>query len=309
VLWQNEEGGNVLRAILLPHAGPVVRSSLALTFVLGFLWLPSLVLGADLAIGVGRYWRERPPRAASWIDRERAALLLAITAGTIYLSTRYPTYSNARYMLPAYPLLLAMLLPAMQRLRMPAAARRSLLAATVVLLAASVDRTVDPVSRALWETFRVGRHDLLRVTSLTDECCGAGRDQLAYNLQFTAFDGLAQAALARVQPVARGRTLGLSAWADWYVIGPLDGASRRRLAPAARDSVPIVNPELPPSAQPAAPDSVWYLALPYVDDAAALAALRRTHTAASPDTVRAGGYAMAVWPFVRAPAPPPRAPE
>jgi hypothetical protein len=146
----------------------------------------------------------------------------------------------------------------------------------------------------LWGTFPVGTHRLLRTTSLTGECCGWGRDQLAYNLEFTTLAGLQDAALAHVRPIERDRALSASALAAWYIIGPLDRGSRRSLRP---DTVRprVIDPERLP---PALPDSLWFLDVPNVDGGAARRALGRYYRIDPPDTVRSGGYAMAVWPLV-----------
>lgn len=304
VLWAGESGGAVVRAVLAPQFGPTSRNYLALTFVLGFLWVPSAALLVDALVGVRRHVVRRPRRETPGIAPLALAIVTPVTVGTVYVLTRYVTFGNARYVLPAYPLVLVMLLPALVRLHVPAPARRALLGLTTVLLAWSAVRTSDPVSRALWGTFRVGDVALLRLTSLTGECCGAGRDQLVYNLQFTAVERLTDAALARVAPVARGRTLAMPRLADWWVVDVLDSASHRALDRSPPAQVPrVLHPEaldaeLRTLAQ-APPDTLWYLAMPYVDGARALAALRERYDARGVDTVRMGGYAMAVIPLVR----------
>jgi hypothetical protein len=123
-----------------------------------------------------------------------------------------------------------------------------------------------------------------------------------YNLQFTAIDALQNRALERIQPVARRRTVSVSWLATWYLIGPMDGASRRTLVPAAGDSTKMLLPEfltVTPPGDATLPDSTWFLALPYIDERGPLANLRLYYEPGRPDTVRVGGYAMAVWPFVR----------
>jgi hypothetical protein len=305
VLWGNETGESALQALLLPQLGVVARSYLALLFVLGFMWLPTLVLAADLVVGTRRFVRELPRRAVPAADADRVLLLTLLGVGSVYLLTRYRTFASARYLLPAYPLLLLLLLPSLHRLGVPPRLRRAFLTTVVGLFALQVVRTADPVSRALWGTFPVGRHDLLRVTSLTNECCGYGRDQLVYNLQFTALDALQSRALERIQPIARRRAVAVSLLANWYLIGPLDRASRRTLVPERGDSLTdVLLPEYLPLRQPTdttLPDSVWFLALPYIDNRSPLANLGLFYVPGRPDTVRAGDYAMAVWPLVRRP--------
>ena len=88
------------------------------------------------------------------------------------------------------PLLLGVWYVAVVRLHLRPGVRRAVLGTYAALLAVSAMRTVDPVSRWLWGTFRFGSHQMLDMTSLTGECCGTGRDQLAYSLEFTRFHDL-----------------------------------------------------------------------------------------------------------------------
>jgi hypothetical protein len=291
----------VLRTLLTLHVGSTVRSYLALLFVLGFLWLLSLPVLVDLAVGGWRFVRRLPRRDLSGGDTEVLLLLSWLAVATVYLLTRYVTYANARYMLPAYPLVLLLALAALLRLGVPGGWRVGGLAAVVALLGVSAVRTVDPVSRALWGTFQVGEHQLLNVTSLTGECCGFGRDQLTYNLQFTAFADLTRAALAAVQPVARLRALGAGQLVDWYVVGPLDAGSERTMDRGDAGGLTTYAPDNP-MGRPA-PDSLWYLAYPNADHEpvlqAALGPRAGGYELVRADTVRAGGYRMPVLLLVR----------
>src|SRR5215218_5841655 len=111
---------------------------------------------------------------------------MIVLVAYVWLLSRFVTFSNARYYLPIFPLVLLVAYASAVRLRIPPAARAGGAAALATLLAVSAVRTVDPVSRGLWGTWQMGERSLLSVTSLTGECCGHGRDQLAYNLEFTA---------------------------------------------------------------------------------------------------------------------------
>jgi hypothetical protein len=234
-------------------------------------------------------------------DAHVLLFLTWLSIGTVYLLTRYETFANARYVLPAYPLMLVLALAAMVRLDVPRIWRLTGLASLVALLGVSMVRTADPLSRAVWGTFPVGGHDLLRVISLTGECCGNGRDQLTYNLQFTAFDALERAALAQLQPVARGRAVGTSYHADWYTVGPLDAASRRSLQVSDPGQSSSFRPDRPEGRTP--PDTLWYLAFPFAEHGFVLDSARTPrggpYDIVRADTTRADGYAMPVLLLVR----------
>ena len=302
VLWQGEGGEqSILRTLLTPHLRLKVWGYLFLLLVLGFLWLPTAAIAADAANGARRLLARLPARPVPGADRDVVLFLAWLAVGAVYLLTRYETFANARYVLPAYPLMLVLTVVALLRLGIRREWRMAGLAGLVLLLAVSGVRTVDPVSRALWGTFAVGEHDLLRMNSLPDECCGNGRDQLTYNLQFTAFDALERTALAELQPMARRRAVGTSYHADWYTVGPLDGASRRSLQASDPGLSASFLPDRPAGRTP--PDSLWYLAFPFAHHADALLSAR-TPAGGSYDVVRADtawtdGYAMPVLLLVR----------
>jgi hypothetical protein len=305
VLWMGESGGSVLRMLLLPGFGGAAAAYCALLFVLGFLWLPSAALLTDVAAGARGFVRGLPSRVVPGVNVEALRFVAGMTAGVAYLLTRYPTFANARYLLPAYPLLLLCSVTALIRLGIRAPWRRAGLTTLVGLFAISTTTTADPISRALWGTFPVGAHRLLRTTSLTGECCGWGRDQLAYNLEFTHLATLHDEALARLKPMELERSLAASRLGSWYVVGPLDTASRRSLRSGTTRPRFLDLNRLPGQL----PDSVWFLDTPNVDGRADLNLLSRYYRSGPPDTVWVRGYAMAVWPLVRHLSPKPASPH
>jgi hypothetical protein len=227
-------------------------AALASVLVINFAWFPTAVV---LARAVRR--------AASWLTgmseklvRSREdTLVLALFVVTLWALTRFRTYLNLRYFLPVTPLLL---LVAWRSLG-DGARRRTLrcvaIGAFALLQAVSAYRTIDPVSEAVFGTFSFGEHTLLHMTSLTKECCGRGRDQLAYNLEFRHFGTLSAvsyAELSRTQlPIA------VDTLADWYTYGPLDPQSLARTFGAG---VPVQLVTLGAAARSkVAPPEMWFV--------------------------------------------------
>jgi hypothetical protein len=79
-------------------------------------------------------------------------------------------------------------------------ARSLVLACALTLILGSSFRTIDPLAKKIFGTFKFGKHDILKMTSVTGECCGLGRDQLVYNTEFTYFYYLANDVLADIRP-------------------------------------------------------------------------------------------------------------
>jgi hypothetical protein len=293
VLWQGGGGVIVLVGTLLRGGvlDPSTRSSLALMFVVGFLWVPTLWMLADLAVGAVRHVRNQPARALAGVDRGALDFIVVILLADVWLLSRYVTFSNARYYLPVFPLALVAAYASLVRLRLRPPVRGALVAAAAVLLAVSAVRTVDPVSRAIWGTFPAGDRSLLSITSLRNECCGHGRDQLAYNLEFTQFAALQDALFEHLRPTD-STVLVLPPNGDWYTVEALDPVTHRRTMRSDGAVRPRVI--MAPDAYDLNAARAWYVELPFISDTIFRALLRRRFDISEPCSVESNGYALAV---------------
>jgi hypothetical protein len=309
VIWGSDSAQLLAHMFLRLDLDVFARSALALVFVVGFLWLPSVLVGADAAIGAARAALRRPARSVPGANEELVTFVLVVTAALVWILTRYVTYSNARYYLPVYPLLLIAALCALVRFRVPRRVREASLATLAVLLAISATRTIDPVSRRLWGTFRFGDRDVLRITTLTGECCGYGRDQLAYNLEFTALASVQDELYERLRPTEK-TALVVHDVADLFTVGPIDAASGRRTLRRDR----VIRPSVVPASLMVRsgiqiPDgwTMWFVAFPNMDNAATLTALRGRFDVGPAEWAKTpDGYAIAAYRMrnrLRAPGP------
>jgi hypothetical protein len=210
------------------------RSYAAGILVMQFQWLVTL----PLAIwSLRALWRTGAKLLGRAPDAQRndgeastTALLVLVACALFFLTTRYRTYSSPRYWVCTYP---AMLLAAYAVLRddlLGVAARKAYWAALAGAWLFSLHATIDPVSRALYGTFRIGTHSMLRASSLTDygpEKVTGGRDALVYNLQFANFHYLQNAVLAQVgspPPMAL-----VTKQTEWHLWDQVDSEGRRTL--------------------------------------------------------------------------------
>lgn len=271
----------------------VFHASLALTAVMSFAWLAALPVVVDLA-----------RRAWAWVFREALPPVdgadpralgdaLAMAALAALALTRYRTFANPRYFLPLHPLLLLASYAALCRPRVSLGLRRAVPAALAALFAASCVRTIDPLSRAVFGTFSVGQREMLFVTRIPRECCGYGRDQLVYDLEFTRFDELLQRALVDLRPDARRRV----AWshdADWFIGGAIDRRTGRRTL--RREGVDELKPLYVEAllAQPPPPgtEEVILLRLAYAQDDGVVEALRAAYDLTPLRTYAVGGFEL-----------------
>ena len=293
VVWTGGGGRRELLFALMRGTilDPATRSSLALMFVVGFLWVPSIWMLVDLAIGAARHARNLPARPLPGVDRSKLGFVLVVLLADVWLLSRFVTFSNPRYYLAVFPLGLLAAYASLVRLRVPSLGRGAVFASVIVLLTMSAVRTVDPVSRAIWGTFPVGNRSLLSITSLRKECCGHGRDQLAYNLEFTEFASLQDALYERLKP-SRGTVLVLPENGDWFTVGLLDSVTHRRTMRLRGSVEPKVL--MAPDTYNLKAEQAWYVELPFIKDTTYLPLIARRFDIGQPCRVMHGAYALAV---------------
>lgn len=206
---------------------PVFRSYAAGLFVLGFMWVAWLPTTVDGVMGLGRMARRRATRPIAGADARTVVALTVMTAALTYVLTAFRTWSNLRYFALLYPLFLLLTYAALARLGMHATRRRLALGALVTLFILASFRSVDPLSRALYGTFDAGTRRMYRMTSITQEFEGPGRDQLVYNLEFTGYHHV-QNTLYRLLAPAASTVIGTPRHVRWNIWSQLDTASHER---------------------------------------------------------------------------------
>ncbi len=273
---------------------PILLVYLTLIFVANFLWVPSTVIAIDAAIGAARLAVAAPRRVVAGSDARWLPFLTILAALTVVAVTRYLTYVNARYMLPVYPLLLVAFYAATLRSVRPARARVLVLAIVPALLAWSIVRTDDPISRRILGTFDGGSRDFLHMTSKTNECCGFGRDQLAYNLQFVGLARAQSDAFADIRPTA-STVIVMHPVTNWFTTLQLDS----RTYAATLHNANTVHPyyRLPEWVlnRPPSPALIYYLAYPFARNDSSLAALRQRYEDVRTTRYERGGARVTVY--------------
>jgi hypothetical protein len=277
--------------------GAVDLSYLMGLFLLNFMWIPSSVIAADLVLdGVARRRGRAGVEPAGPPDVTRAVFYGTLLM--IVVLTRYKTFSNFRYFLAVYPLVIAVGVAAIARRIRPPQARIGVLVAMVALFAASNFRTFDPVSRAAFGTWPFGAHDLIDVTVTTGECCGHGRDQLVYNLEFTAVARLEDQALARIRPTA-DTVLAMDWQANWFTVGRVDPVTFRRTLRRSGTIAPRVLDSRDLAKLTALPDELFYFAYANVENETALAWLAGRYRVRDISDFDDRGYALRVYHMAR----------
>jgi hypothetical protein len=277
-----------------PHFGAYVAD----IFLINFTWVMTLAIAAWLiALTVALSRRRALPLPARFDRRDGLFAALAGLAA-LYLLTRYPTFNNARYLLPAFPVVVLGFGVAASALIRRVELRASVFFVAALLQLASMSRTIDPVSRAAFGTFPFGEHELLAMTSRTQECCGYGRDQLVYNLQFAEFAYIQDKIFERLHPSATD-VFAISRFANWYLQGPLDAKTFHRtlrttnVIPLKTITLADIATGLP------APERLRYIAYPNVDNRADQRLFSIGYAVRGPLTIEDDGYAVNVFDLKR----------
>lgn len=276
-----------------------LRSSLAIIFLLGFMWLPTLALISDFAVGIRRTFLRLGDRPLDGVNGRLAGYLAALAAALVYVLTAYRTWSNPRYFVVLVPLLIVAGFLAVVHLRAAPALRRAGLAAVGVLLLASEYRSWDPVSRALFGTFSVGPADMYRVAGITHEFGGRGIDQLGYNLQFTGFHHAQNAVFTALRP-STASAIVFPRRVNWLVASPLDDRTFARSAALTGTFTPqyMDESELAKMPEPL-PRELWYLDLANNPDTLAIMSLHRKYQDAGSSSYTARSHTITVRHLVR----------
>lgn len=276
---------------------PVFLSYAAGIFVLGFMWVVMLPIVADAVAGLQRMATRAPARAVEGADRTTLTALTVLTFVLTYVLTSFRTWSNLRYFALLYPLLLLMAYAALHRLRVPAQARRVALVAVVALFVLADYRSVDPLSRAVYGTYDTGIRRMYRMTSITGEFEGPGRDQLVYNLEFTGYHDVQNALYAQLKPTT-ATVIGTPRHVRWNIWTQLDATTFARTMRRRGVVVPTYADEVDIPARGAI--DAWFLDFSnHGEQDNALQGLQRNYRVVDSIVVTAGGQKLTARHLVR----------
>ncbi|HVT41054.1 MAG TPA: hypothetical protein VHE78_18605, partial [Gemmatimonadaceae bacterium] len=246
----------------------IFQSYAAGIFLLGFMWVLSVIIGADLLAAGVRMVRRLPDRDVPGAERRALAFVSVLTALVAYLLTAFRTWSNLRYFALLYPLLVLLAFAALLRLRAGTPLRIAVLAGVVLLFAWASFRSADPVSRAVYGTFSIGEREMYRMASISGEYKGPGRDELVYNLEFTGYHAV-QNALYRVLHPADSTSIATAQPARREIFSALDAVTLRRTL--RRDAVIMPRywdeASLLAASVPFRPRQIWFLDFSFRPDA------------------------------------------
>jgi hypothetical protein len=242
-------------------------------------WLPAAV-----AVAAGALWyirggagkRGAPGAPGALLSAPPQVFLVLTLGAAVFAASRAMEFLTPPRVLFTWPLLLVTAGMALPLLLPQPRVRAALLAAYVGLTVIGCFRTVDPLPRLVFGTFRAGAHSLLKPTSLLGECCGMGRDQLAYNLEFLGIGAAVDQALAAVRPTAE-TVITLPDAGAWYLADGVDPVTFARQLPTDASLIPHFLTPTQLLALVDKPAEPYMLELPFVDSTAAISMVERQY--------------------------------
>jgi hypothetical protein len=282
-------------------ADPIFASYAAGLVVLGFMWVAWLPVVIDGATGLARMARRQASRPLDGADPVVVTGLTILTAVLTYLLTSFRTWSNLRYFALLYPLFLMLAYTALVRLRVAPRLREGIVAIIVVVFTIAAYRSVDPVSRAVYGTFDTGVRQMYRMSSITQEFEGPGRDQLVYNLEFTGYHHVQDALFAKLAP-NDSTVIGTPRHVRWNIWTQLDRATFTRTMRRDRVFAPTYADEVDIAARGSR--EAWFLDFSnHGEKDHALQTLIGRYRLTDSVTVEAGGQRLVARHLVRAEPP------
>ena len=270
----------------------ILHSYAAIIFILGFAWIPTTVILADIALGTARVVRKLADRPLPGMDEKLAAFLAALAATLVYLLTVYRTWSFPRYFAVLAPLLILAAFISLVRLGVGAAVRRGALAASAIVLFTANYASWDPVSRALFGTLSLGESTAYDVSGIAHDFRVTDADHLCYNLQFTGFHWALNAMYAQLKPTPQ-TTIVFPRFNRWGLWAPLDAHTFERVAVRTGTITPDYADEAAIAARrEQMPRELWLVEQP--NDGDTLAVQKLHHDYADADSARYTAHGLTV---------------
>jgi hypothetical protein len=272
-----------------------MQQSLFNIFALQFNWIWTIIIGAYFFPG---FWRRlRCQKVACSNSKFIFMTVLFFVSAVVCLS--YRDFNNPRYVLIVQPWLMLLAFLALKELKLNPILRTDSIVAIVILIVLANFATIDPVSRNFYGTFKFGKRRLLHMTNITTECCGRGRDQLVYNLQYqqieAAYHTVQLHNLQNVPIVVKN--LAQYYFCEEQYASKLSIIGEIRNNPICHNVFDVISPQ-------SRINKIWYVKLPNFTNIDSFEILREKFNKVGSFTLQVGiaGYSVEVFEFIRKPS-------
>jgi hypothetical protein len=221
-----------------------------------------------------------------------------LLVGCLYTVSRTLPWTNQRYVLVLYPMVLLCFLAACLQLRLGKFVRIAILTCCLPVLIACNYRTLDPTSKAIAGTITIGKHKLLSISTIRPDVGALNRDALVYNLEHTYISYLLDDALAKIKPT--GQTPLVYQGEAWWIMTRLDPKTFHR---TESHTPPFIQPNVVYTKKIVAaavkPPMIYYIAFPYLHNIENLAMLAPFYDIKDTMVFSDHGYELKVYRMTR----------
>lgn len=265
-------------------------------FIINFIWIITVtnILGFLAVV-----WRKTMRKSVLPSIRKEAFIYILLLMPCIYLTVTYiKSFLNIRYFITLYPLFLICFCFSSLLIKNKIT-RIAFLSATLAVFVIANFFTYDPVSIKVFGTFKFGNHNILAVNSYTGECCGYGRDQLVYNLQFTNISFILDNIFHDLNP-DQNMYVATDIQAGDLMVQPLEKNSLRRSFHGKREIFALkdftwdfLHKDL------ATPEEIYYFKFPFAMESDNLPAYLKIYSVAEEKQYKRNGYGITVYKMVK----------
>lgn len=232
------------------------------------------------------------------LNNRLIALIIGAFIGTLIPNILFSTYTNVRYFMQSLPFLLLLFYISLVYLIHNYKLRVFVLILVSFLFVLSCFFTIDPISKKIFGTFKFGIHDMLNMTSITKECCGYGRDQLVYNLQYANLHYIQKYVFSALKPDSN-TSITFNSMAAFHMVQQLNNKTYQRTS--SKSDIIYANYIYLDHLNylSSLPTELYYLAFPNFDNEAILELLKSQYKVADFQVFEHLGYTLPVYKFVK----------
>lgn len=263
-------------------------------FVLEFQWILTITILAGIIAGLFA-----PPAGPGILGRLRKfnrpmRYFGFLLIGCTYIESRFTGFTNQRYFLPLYSIIILCLLAALLQLGLGKRTRISLVCGLIALLVCCNFRTIDPVSKWITGTLPFGTHPMLSIATVRPDFGDLNRDELVYNLEHTYISFLLDDCFEKIRPTDQTAIVLQSD--SWWLLSRLDGATFHRTE-ARGPGVVTLQVHSPETIRSSGtkPQVIYLLDLPYFHSSQNLSKLAPFYKVQEHWVFKRNGYSIGVF--------------
>lgn len=197
-------------------------------FVMNFHWILTIFIIAYFV----KYITSKKENQTKVKSEKQIYMLLMILVfiSLLLVFFKYKTFTNPRYIIPSLFFTIFFFYFALKKFFKKYPKVRILIFCLVFILFIFQNfYSIDPLSKSIYGTFKIGERKLHKMVSITGEGMGiAGRDQLVYNTQFTVISDLINKVYFELSKESEDFIIVYNEKGNWFLFTQYDKNTKKR---------------------------------------------------------------------------------